>query len=273
VKGTAYRLIHRAGLTRLDWRSVRQPATILCYHGVTERPARHPADRYGLHTRLDRFVRHLEHLRSHYRVVSLADLMSAAMGDRALPERSVVLTFDDGFRNFATVAAPCLVRFGMPATAFVVTDRIGDRLEKPSAWTPADDESSLSWADLQDLMASGLFSVASHSATHARLGRLSGHALQREVQGSKLALEERLGHPVTAFAYPFGEYTDAAIAEVRAAGYGCAVTTDDPPQRGGADPFALGRILIGDDDDESAFAVRLSGIAARLRSARALFAR
>ena len=102
----------------------RRNVVVLCFHGVTKRSERHPEDRFGLQVREDRFLRHLEYLQRHYRVISFRDYLRAREGKSQLPDYSAVITFDDGHRNFYTAAAPLLENHGMPALMFLISNRV-----------------------------------------------------------------------------------------------------------------------------------------------------
>ena len=106
MKRSFFSLLQKLQITRLAAWWNRQRVVILCYHGVTERSKRHPSDRYGLHIRADRFEKQLDYLRRHYQVISLAEFVKACQNKAPLPDYSVVLTFDDGYRNFLTCALP-----------------------------------------------------------------------------------------------------------------------------------------------------------------------
>ena len=108
MKRTFFSILHKLRITRFAAWWNRKRVIILCYHGVTERHNRHPSDQYGLHIRADRFETQLNYLRRHYNVISLAKFLEARRDNKPLPERSVVLTFDDGYRNFLTSALPRL---------------------------------------------------------------------------------------------------------------------------------------------------------------------
>src|SRR2546423_13616412 len=141
MKRTFFSLLHKLQRTRLASWWNRKRVVILCYHGVTERRERHPADRYGLHIRADRFEAQLDYLRKHCEVISLAEFLHARKSNAPLPDRAVVLTFDDGYRNFMTSALPRLAARDMPVSVFLITDNIRSQTHSPvNGWSEADDE-------------------------------------------------------------------------------------------------------------------------------------
>jgi peptidoglycan/xylan/chitin deacetylase (PgdA/CDA1 family) len=257
-----YGALHTAGVTRLAGWWNRRRVTILCYHGVTERPERAPEDHWGLHVRRDRFEAHVGYLSRHYRVIPLREYVEARASGRTLPPYTAVLTFDDGYRNVLTVAAPILRAARLPASVFVVTDRVGasdTRSPAQSAWEEGDDRSSLSWADVHALVARGI-EIGSHTCSHADLVKVGRDAAGREVTESHAAIAAALNVDAMAFAYPKGRYTDEIVDAVRKAGYYCALTTEGGGNDSAADRFKLHRTLIGDNDDEASFASRVSGL-------------
>ncbi len=134
-------------------------------------------------------------------VLRLADLAGFLAGREPLPARSVVITVDDGHESFYLHAFPLLQKHRLPATLFVHTGAVGS-------------PEYMSWAQIQEVAASGLVSVQAHSQTHqnlaARAPRETDLAYRRrlelEVQTSRRQIEQRLpGATVNHFAYPFGD--------------------------------------------------------------------
>lgn len=156
------------------------------------------------------FDRHVRFLGSgRVRVLPLADLWrDDAPGD------AVALTFDDGFSNFATAAWPRLRDHGLPATVFVVCDRVG----ADNRWHGREDPRVptlplLAWDDVARVAGEGV-AIGSHTRSHPRLGRTAGAALADEIGGSADDIEHRTGRRPTSFCYPFGEFDDRAVAAV-----------------------------------------------------------
>ena len=137
-------------------------------------------------------------------VVPLTELR-AASGD------AVALTFDDGFENFATEAWPRLRDAGLPATLFVVSERVGSDNtwgEAPQAGIPI--LPLLGWDDLGRLADEGV-ELGGHSRTHPHLEELSAEALADEVDGCREDLRTRCGVESSTFAYPFGTFPLQAL--------------------------------------------------------------
>ena len=110
------------GIHRLFASLYRHQPVVLTFHGVTAENPGHICNHEGLHLHLPIFTRLMEHVARHYRPVPLLRVVDWLDGNGAVPDRAVVVTFDDGFRNVLTHAAPVLHRLGIPATLFVATD-------------------------------------------------------------------------------------------------------------------------------------------------------
>jgi peptidoglycan/xylan/chitin deacetylase (PgdA/CDA1 family) len=143
--------------------------------------------------------------------ITLSMLMAALAGQAALPPHPVVLTFDDGYADFATAAEPVLAQYGFVATDFVVSGFIGRR-------------SYMTAAQVLAMDAAGLV-IGSHTVHHINLAAVSLAKARAEIDGGKAALEQLLGHPVLDFAYPYGGFDAAVIQLLQQAGFRDAVST------------------------------------------------
>ena len=154
---------------------------------------------------------------------------------------AVALTFDDGFENLGTIAAPLLADHGLVATAFVVTDHVGGT----NAWGGIESSGIptlrlLDWDGLGRLTELGV-ALGSHGRTHARLTTLSGAHLAEEVLRSADTVAAALGTRPTAFAYPYGSVSAEARSLVATA-YRHACTTELRPLGDDDDPHLLPRL-------------------------------
>ena len=263
MKKLLFALLYAAGVTRFAAWWNRQRVVILNYHGVTERLPLNSDESDGLHVSRDRFVEQLSFLQRNYRIISLSEYLRARREGRPLPPYSAILTFDDGFRNFLTVAAPLLSERNIPAAMFLITDRMrnGDSAALPRHWTPTDDKVSLSWAEVRELQRAGHVEFGSHTCSHPRLPHLTAEEIEREVRESRTAMALHLKNEPTLFAYPYGKYSDLVVEAVRSAGYTCALTVDGDCNQVNDDLLRLSRIPVASDsDDEAAFAARVSGL-------------
>ena len=145
----------------------------------------------------------------------------------ALPaaETALAITFDDGFRNFASTAWPVLRDLALPVTLYVPTAHVG----RSNDWGGRDGHRIptlplLDWAGLARLAADGV-TIGSHTCTHVQLPRLSQSQVNEELECSALTIEERIGSRPSGLAYPYGAH-DAATVRAAERYYGHAVTTE-----------------------------------------------
>ncbi|HNT39947.1 MAG TPA: polysaccharide deacetylase family protein [Rubrivivax sp.] len=224
-----------------------QLVPVLCYHRLGRTASRMSVPPASFEAQMAWLVH------NGYRVVRLSDLGEFLAGRKALPPRSVVLTFDDGYASFHRFAFPVLKKYGLPATLFVYTDFIG-----------AGD--AVSWAQLRELSASGLVDVQSHTKSHRNLvERLAGESearyrlnLDAEMSLSRELLQRRLpGLEVRHLAYPFGD-ADAVVTEsARRNGYVLAATVVPGGNAFFAAPMMLRRTMIFGDTSLEDFKARL----------------
>ena len=175
-----------------------------------------------------------------YRTLTLHDLAETVRTNDAPQENGIVLTFDDGFENFQTVAYPILEAVGFTATVFLVSDKCGRRND----WigNPPDLPNSrlLSWGQVRELAACGI-EFGSHTATHRDLTAIDEDAVLSELVRSKEAIGEATGKEATSFAYPFGRM-NAVTKRLVADHYSSACSTNLGKVTGTSDIFALERI-------------------------------
>ena len=261
MKKLLFAVLYITGVTRLIAWFNRAQVTILCYHSVTKAERPPGQDPYKLHLSYSRFVEHLDHLRSRYRIISLSDFVRAHRAKKKLPPHSVVLTFDDGFRNFSTVAAKELLSRGLSATIFIVIDKT-DNGDYPQARGQAiltDDNSHLSWTDVKRLALDG-FEFGSHSYSHPRLLTLPPEAVRKELAESRAALITQLGSSNFALSYPHGQTSEEISRLAESLGYSCGLTGWLGGNSLSTNLFALNRTVVASDDDLATFAARVSGL-------------
>lgn len=197
------------------------PISILMYHQVGEfsSPQKHRAS----FCHVKRFTAQMRFLKRYgYNVVSLDQAVAALFHGQPLTGRPVVLTFDDGYRNFLEYAFPVLSRHRFPATVFLVTGRIG----QDSDWVRRAGRQAatlMSVAEIRDLSARGI-GFGAHSVTHPRLSQIRTERMREEVQSSKTQLEAILQSPVAHFCYPYGDYDPAVRDAVANAGFQTGLT-------------------------------------------------
>ena len=144
-------------------------------------------------------------------VVSFADFARFARNELSLPRRAVMLTFDDGFCDFADAAFPILDAHGFTATVFLPTGKLGGRED----WRGANDPPRplMSWDVVRELARRGV-DFGGHSVTHADLTTLTAAELTREIATSQQRIESELGAKPRTFAAPYGHVNPAVLREV-----------------------------------------------------------
>lgn len=209
-----------------------QYPVILTYHSISEGDS-------PLKVSLSLFTEQMEWLKANVRVVPLGEIVAALPGRRPLPERAVVLTFDDGFRDFYSSAAPVLRRLRLPATVFLPTGYCGKSNCWPSqpAWVSR--EALLDWKQVTELVQDG-FKIGAHGINHSDLTTLSLEEAEQEIFGSKTQIEEHTACQVEFFAYPYGRWSPTLRALVLG-NYRAACATAAGVVEPDADPFALPR--------------------------------
>jgi peptidoglycan/xylan/chitin deacetylase (PgdA/CDA1 family) len=165
-----------------------------------------------------------------------------------LPERTVLITFDDGQRSVLEVALPVLERLGYPAILFMPTDFVG----LTNTFDSEPDEPLCDWDDLRELVRRGI-AVQSHGTSHRPFSELAPTERALELKRSKAVLGAELGQEVELFAYPYGDDAGAP-PELREAfvsmGYRAAFGYGGGPFSAPApDPYRLERLAIGPDTD------------------------
>lgn len=173
-----------------------------------------------------------------------------------LPERPVVLTFDDGFADFFSMAFPLLLYYGFAATLYVSTAF----LNGTSRWLQAERETLrpvLSWKQLLQISSSPI-ECGAHTHSHLQLDTLSVAQARWEIGHSKHLLEQRLERSIQTFAYPFGYHSVHTRQLVREAGFTSACAVRRAIRSDANDPFTLQRCMVGTDTTLDEFAALLS---------------
>ena len=178
-----------------------------------------------------------------YRCLSLPDVIVNFQEGKPQPERSFVLTFDDGYFDIYKNAFPVLKKFGFSATVFVVVKPVEDGVP-----------GYLSWQQMRELT-QNQFTFGSHTLTHPRLPSLDTKTIGRELDESKKVIEDRLGGPVDLLAYPYGESNEDIQDMAYKTGYhaACGVTL------GYWGPFNLWRVPINEHENSLTFYWKASG--------------
>ncbi len=222
----------RGAAALAGWRLRTKGASVLTYHDVTDDPS-NPTEQVSpaaLRAQLSTAAR-----------LGLEFVTLPELGERVLRGESVdrlgAITFDDALAGVHRHALGILAELGLPATVFVVSDRIG--VVAP-AWYPGSDR-VMTVQELREAADTGI-DIQSHTRTHADLPSLDGSELDRELAGARASLSDLLGRDVEYLAYPFGYYDDHVCTAARRAGYRAAFTFRNGRITSGLDPFRLPRL-------------------------------
>ncbi len=206
---------------------------ILMYHYVSVPPP--DADKYRLDLTVtpDAFETQLDYLAINgYHPIRLADLTNYLLNGAALPDKPIVLTFDDGYADNYTIVFPALRNHKFPATFFIITDFVNE-----NRW------GYMNWAQLAEMVKGGM-EIGSHSLDHPDLYRKPRAFQDDEVAGSKKMIEANLPTTVVSFSYPAGNYDANTLAALRAAGYLGAVTEIQGERQSSDKTLELRRIRV-----------------------------
>jgi peptidoglycan/xylan/chitin deacetylase (PgdA/CDA1 family) len=181
-----------------------------------------------------------------YRALTLDELLDAREQSQVLPRRVVVITFDDGYQDFADNAAPILQQHGFSAHLFLVAGLVGATCQWDSAvygWEfPLFD-----WDTARELQAQG-FHCEAHTVSHPSLTSLSATEAEREINDSLEILRQELGREVRHFAYPYGHYNAETQRILRNAGVRSACSVRRGRSPADDDPYALRRVCVHNSD-------------------------
>lgn len=213
---------------------------VLCYHrvGVGGREIDIPRRT---------FVEHLDMLAAEGCVRTLDEAIAGAGG--------VVLTFDDGFRDFHDIVLPLLEGTGLPALLYLAT-RFVDAGDPRSAIGA---DQALTWPMLEEAASTGLVTIGSHTHGHVDLGRASERVAEDEMRRSKVLVEDRLGRPCNHFAFPWGKASASAQRVARRHFTTAAVDGWRTNRNGRIDPKRLGRTPVLRSDAGFFFHAKMHG--------------
>lgn len=241
VKTALGRVIEATGAYQASFAS---SMTIVAFHRVNDALS----EEKSLTCSSAKFYDFCRFFASRFRVVPLSEQLRACRSNTPMGG-TLSITFDDGYRDNAEVAAPILKQLGLPATFFVTTGFIESQqvpfwdhdLPVQPGW--------MSWEQVRELDRDG-FDIGCHTHTHIDMGTATAGAIREELRTSKQILERQLGKPVTLFAYPFGgpeHIRDQSLEIVREEGFECCMSCC-----GGRNPavpsdtFTLKRVPISD---------------------------
>jgi peptidoglycan/xylan/chitin deacetylase (PgdA/CDA1 family) len=245
-------------LARLTGWTSRYCVPVLAYHSISENlfGKLHPC--HQINTCASVFAQQMKWLRrAGYRTIDLPEMSKALETGQDL-SKTVVLTFDDGYKDFYTDAFPLLKQCGFTATVFLASDRI----RNTAACIEGADY--LTWREIRELHSQGI-AFGSHSVTHADFRSLGPEQIDYELGYSKETIEQQIGAPVDSFSYPFAlpeedrDFTRYLADTLENLGYTLGVSS----AIGRANPkdplFFLPRLPVNSWDDIELFRAKLEG--------------
>jgi peptidoglycan/xylan/chitin deacetylase (PgdA/CDA1 family) len=212
-------------------RRVRVP--ILMYHYISDPPKGANDIRRDLSLPGPDFELQLRYLVNEgYHSISMQDLIMHIQQGTPLPEKPIILTFDDGYKDAFTVAVPLLKKYGFTGTFFIFTQPI-----------MKENRDYLSWQEIELMSAAGM-EIGSHSASHPDLREQPDDVLMSEIVDSKKEIEAHIHKPVRSFCYPANTYNSGVIQKVQEAGYWAAVTTQQGVEHTSDNRLLLRRVRV-----------------------------
>jgi peptidoglycan/xylan/chitin deacetylase (PgdA/CDA1 family) len=228
------------------------PVPVLLYHHINS----HAGDTVTVTPQV--FAGQMSYLKAAgYRALSVAELLDHISGICPVQQKSMLLTFDDGWLDNYLFAYPVLMQYLFRATFFLVTDRVNAvKITVLPASVPRHEESKrlikegaadrvvMGWDLVRRLQSDGLMELYSHTATHRRCPDLTDAELAAELAVSKAVLEAELDRGCACLCWPYGQYDDRTVAAAGAAGYKALFTTINGFTETGSDLRQIRRIEV-----------------------------
>jgi peptidoglycan/xylan/chitin deacetylase (PgdA/CDA1 family) len=203
-----------------------------------------------------RFCAQMAYLRAMgYYTITIKEWLNYRYGNGVCPSKSIIITFDNGYRSFYTTVWPILKDYGFKGVVFLVTKYIGG----VNLWDRTNgepEEPLLSIEEIKALAARGI-EFGLHGHAHEDLTQLPLSAVESDVRASKSVLEGGLGIEVTSFSYPYGKENEKIRWAVREAGFQAACLTQPGANDATVDRFRLKRIIVKRNDTLFDFKIKL----------------
>lgn len=278
MNGIIYKVLRWSGAAWL-WREMvqRRKVTFLLFHDMKAADAE----------------RNFAYLKRHYNIISLNDYLDAVHHGKRLPNKAVVITFDDGHASNYTLL-PIIKRMQIPVTIFLCSSIVGthrhfwfrhsteikpqvealkkipneQRLERLRQYGFAqeqeyDEIQALSKEQIEEMKS--WVNFQSHTCFHPILPQCDDDTAEKETEESKRQLEETFGLTINALSYPNGDYSERDIRLAQEAEYECGITVDSGYNDTMSDLFRLKRFSVNDAKNTTELMVKASGCYALLK--------
>lgn len=217
---------------------------ILMYHSISNDQA--TANLSGLRVTKDNFDVQMKYLKDNgYYTLSMDEVNDFITKNKPIPEKSVALTFDDGYKDNYTNVYPVLKQYGFKATIFVIAGNIDK------------DSDYLTSAQLKEMQSNGV-DIESGTYENLRLGNLTAAEQLKSFQDSKQTLESILNKKVNYISYPFGSYNANTLDAANKTGYLLGLSRDGKWSYKADGIYKLSRVYIGPNHTEANFQDRIN---------------
>lgn len=199
----------------------KQKIPVLMYHALIDEKA---PDVHFFHVLKHEFAKQMEWLHTQgYKTLSLSQLYDCLRKGAGVNTKTVVITFDDGYRSLYTYATPILQRYGFTAVLFLTTSAVGETsygcLSHCTLY-PADDR-PLTWEELREMQQKG-WEIEAHGHRHYGHTALQGNLLEEEISLSKQAISDHLQSDSEFYCYPYGDYNKETMDKISELGFKAA---------------------------------------------------
>lgn len=189
---------------------------IILYHNITYN---YTEENQKLHVDPERMEEQFQAIKAAgYQTIFFDEYVDYLNGDAVLPEKPLIITFDDGYESNYKYAFPLLKKYGLKATIFVITSRVGTQETQYPHFT---------WEQAREMEESGLVRIESHTNTHPDMSVLSQQEQQEEIRRSKYLIDSNLHKECRVLSFPYGMHNEEAVALAQKAGYEAAVLVGD----------------------------------------------
>ncbi|MBZ9687147.1 polysaccharide deacetylase family protein [Clostridium estertheticum] len=213
---------------------------ILMYHSISYEKGN------SLRLSKENFRMQMKYLKdNNYTTLTVDELYSYMQTGKMIPDKPIIITFDDGYKDNYTNAYPILKELGLKATVFVITGAI-------------DTEKDFLTSDEIKFLDSNNIRIESHTVAHEHLDKISYSDNIKTMTSSKAKLEKILNRKINYLAYPYGGYTEDTIKAAKESGYKLAFSTDMSWINKNNNIYSLGRIFVNANFSFNEFKVKLN---------------